>query len=99
VCKITGVNRLIKMKRYGKNHADAYKWDADMKDSKRILSEILPYLRRKKEVATLALEYIDFWYSNKPPKKERGKEAKEINYEAFDEYKERFHALNARGKK
>ena len=98
VCKITGVNRLIRMKRYGDNQADAYKWDADMKDSKRILAEILPYLQRKKEVAALALEYIDFWYANKPPKKERGKPAKEIDYSKFDEYKQKFHFLNARGR-
>lgn len=99
VAEITGVNRIVKMPRYQKNHADAFKWDADMKDAHRILTDILPYLHRKKEVAELALEFISFWHENKPPKKERGKPAKDIDYSAFDAYKERFHALNARGKK
>lgn len=98
VCRITGVNRLIKMPRYGENQSDAFKWDADMKDSKRILAEVLPYLQRKKETAALALEYIEFWYQNRPPKKERGKPAKEIDYSKFEEYKEKFHSLNSRGK-
>ena len=99
VANITGVNRLLKMPRYGKNQADAFKWDADMKDAKRILQEILPYLHRKKEVAALALEYIEFWYKNRPAKKKKGKPLPEIDYSAFEEYKQRFHILNARGRK
>lgn len=99
VAEITGVHRLLKMKRYDGNHADAFKWDADMKDAGRILKEILPYLQRKKEVALLALEYMEFWYKNRPAKKRKGEPLPEIDYSAFEEYKQKFHALNARGRK
>ena len=98
VVKITGVNRLCQSKRYGSNQADAWKWDADMKDAERILNDILPYLVRKKEVASLAIEFLEFWKKNRPPKKPRGKNQEPIDYSAFEEYKKKFHVLNARGK-
>jgi len=98
VAKITGVNRLSRSKRYGANQADAWKWDADMTDAERILNDILPHLVRKREVAVLAVEYIRFWKKNRPPKKPRGKDQGPIDYSQFEEYKARFHKLNARGK-
>jgi len=98
VAKITGVDRICKSKRLGSKQADAWRWDSDMKDSEQILMAILPYLVRKKEVAELALEFIDFWKKNRPPKKPRGKTQEPIDYSAFEEYKNKFHKLNARGK-
>ncbi len=98
VAKITGVNRLCRTKRLGANQADAWRWDADMNDSEKVLNDILPYLIRKKEVAELAIEFIDFWKKNRPPKKPRGKLQEPIDYSKFEEYKDKFHKLNARGK-
>ena len=98
VAKITGVNRICKSKRLGPNQADAWRWDSDMSDSERILVDILPYLIRKREVADLALEFIGFWKKNRPPKKPRGKDQGPIDYSKFEEYKTKFHKLNARGK-
>jgi hypothetical protein len=98
VAGITGVNRLCQAKRYGPNQADAWRWDADMTDAERVLKDILPYLVRKREVALLAIEYIEFWKKNRPPKKPRGKNQEPIDYSKFEEYKARFHKLNSRGK-
>lgn len=98
VAKITGVNRLCRSKRLGLKQADAWRWDSDMGDSEQVLIDILPYLVRKREVAELAIEFIEFWKQNRPPKKPRGKPQEPIDYSRFEEYKNKFHKLNARGK-
>jgi hypothetical protein len=98
VCAITGVNRIKSAHRASENQAEAWGWSCDTADTVSILGEIIPYLVRKKEVAILAVEFAEFWKQNKPPKKPRGMHQEAPDYSSFEEYKERFHKLNARGK-
>jgi hypothetical protein len=98
VALITGVNRIKSVHRALDNQAEAWGWSCDTADTVRLLSDVLPYLIRKNEVAKLAIEFAEFWKKNRPPKKPRGRDQVVIDYSMFEEYKDRFHKLNARGK-